>query len=485
MIFLHVKHLNNVFFATTRAGYQTAQEGDGFGTALSSAGEFLAISAPNRENPNGSIGAIFLYVWLGSSWAVYGSDGVLTPPDVDYEPKTWVDFQVDSNKQSREEKEANRIHFDNKGANAVKWSDDGRRVMIGIPAKNSVVVYEFTHPLKESDYIASITVEGPYEEAGKNIAVSRDANRVALTAKYNQTLEELQAIDDIDTRYLQVVDDPTNTTNTTNATGLPGIVQVYDYDETNHTWVMVGEPISPQGESALAPEGWGDNMVMSLDGSTLAVSNPTYDGDLGIVDVFRLSNETNNFEQIGTFKGEIPTSQYGYALSMSVDGNFIAVGAPFYDKGEVRVWEFTGSEFASWRQRGGVFRGDSADEWFGYSIDISENANTIVIGSPKSYGGIGKMIIYDYALGGWYKYVDLPQQDQYGNYQASGNYGGCVVMTNFGDSIAIGAPNHSSVEEGYNYVEFFDKAPKGMNLTGRSRPDHVLAEHPDDDEFGR
>jgi hypothetical protein len=181
-------------------------------------------------------------------------------------------------------------------------------------------------------------------------------------------------------------------------------------------------------------------------------------------------------------------------LSMSADGNTMAFGAPFYDNGEVNVWVLSTGSFtnagqtvttSSWQQKGVVFKGNSTGGWFGYSLDISENGDSIVIGSPKAYGGVGKMIIYDYVFGRWYPYVDLPQRDQYGNYQASGNYGASVSMTNNGDSITIGAPNHSSAADGYDYVEFFDKAPKGMDLTGRIRPEHVLAEHPDDDEFGR
>jgi hypothetical protein len=442
-----------------------------------------------------------LYVWLGNSWSVYGSDGILTPPDLDYQPTTWLDFQQNSNQETKAEKEANRIHFDNDGANAVKWSDDGRRVMIGIPAKNSVVVYQFAHPLKTSDYIASITVEGPYEDAGRAIAVSRDANRIAVTAKYNQTkADELQnqTIDDADVRRFRYLQDlganSTNSTNSTNATGLPGVVQVYDYDADNQTWVMVGESIAPQEESAQAPQGWGDKMVMSLDGTTLAIGNPTYDDDLGLVDVFRISEDTGVWEFLRSFKGDFPGGQFGYALSMSADGNIMAFGAPFYDTGEVRVWELSTGSFtdggqtittSQWQQKGVTFRGNSTGEWFGYSLDISENGESIVIGSPKAYDGVGKMTIYDYVFSRWYPYVDLPQRDQYGDYQASGNYGASVSMTNYGDAITIGAPNHSSAAEGYDYVEFFDKAPKGMDLTGRTRPEHVLAEHPDDDEFGR
>jgi len=478
-------------------GYGNDQTGDRFGTALDSAGEFLIISAPERRNPNGSKGAVFLYVWLGSYWAVYGSDGILTPPDVDYQSETWLDFYKDDVQQSRVQKEANRVHFDNDSKNAVKWADDGERIAIGVPSKNSIVLYEFTHPLKESDYIASITVEGPYQDAGRNIAISADGNRVALTALYNESLvvnATNATTTTPDARWLEeITADSTNTTNTTNVTGLPGVVLVYDYLPENQTWVPVGDPIRSKDNSTSVTDGWGDNMVMSFDGSTIAVSNPTYEDDLGMVDLYRILNATNGtYEYTTTLEGDASGGQFGFAMAINADGTVVAVTAPFYNKGNVNVYEFNSGSYvdndqtyytASWSQKGFAV-GDDVGEWFGYDVAIAENGNSMAVGAPKGNDGVGKMIIYDYTLGRWYPYTAMPQKDQYGNYQGSGNYGASVAMTNNGDSITIGAPNHTAASATMDYVEFFDKSPKGMNLTGRARPAHVLAEHPDDDTFG-
>lgn len=436
-----------------------------------------------------------MYVWLGSYWAVYGNDGILTPPDVDYQPSTWVNFYKDDIAQTRKQREANRVHFDNDSKNAVKWADNGDRVAVGVPSHNSVVLYQFTHPLKESDYMASLVVEGPYHDAGRNIAITADGNRVAVTALYNETLANITNYTDATAapaaRYLQeiVALNMTNSTNSTNMTmPLPGVVLVYDYLEENQTWVPAGEPIMPQGKSALAPDGWGDNMVMSADGSTIAISNPGYEEDLGIVDVYRIMNATNGtYEYSTTWEGEIPGGQFGYAMASSSDGNVIAVSAPFFDKGNVAVYEFNTGSFEqngqifytnTWSQKGFTV-GDEVGEWFGYDVDMAENGNSMVVGAPKGHNGVGKMIIFDFVLSRWYPYTDMPQKDQYGNYQGSGNYGASVAMTNNGDSITIGAPNHTLADEKMDYVEFFDKSPKGMNLTGRTRPAHVLAEHPD------
>jgi len=481
-------------------GYANGQGGDKFGTAMSSAGEFLVISAPERQNPNGSKGAVFMYVWLGSHWSIYGNDGMLTPPDVDYEPKTWDKFyNQEGYQQSKKDKEANRVHFDNDSKNAIKWADDGDRVAIGVPAKNSVVLYKFTHPLKKSDYMQSLVVEGPYTDAGRNIAISADGNRVAVTALYNETLANMtnatSATIPPEARYRELQTIPptietsntTNTTNTTNVT-LPGVVLVYDWIAENNTWVPAGEPIHPIGKSALNDTGWAENMIMSTDGSTIVVSNPEYQDGLGIVDVYRILNATNGiYEWTTTWEGEIEGGKFGYAMACSADGTLVAVSAPFYGNGEVRIFEFNTGTFElkgqvhtsnSWIQNG-ITQGDEIGEWHGYDVDMAEDGSSMVVGAPKGNRGVGKMIIFDYVLGRWYPFTDMPQKDQYGTYLASGNYGASVAMTNNGDSIAVGAPNHTARDETIDYVEFFDKKPKGMNLTGRTRPAHVLAEHPD------
>jgi len=479
-------------------GYANSQGGDKFGTSIDSAGEFLIISAPRRQNPNGSTGAVFMYVWLGTYWAVYGSDGILTPPDVDYQPRNWNNFYNENDyQQSKREKEANRVHFDNESKNSVKWADAGDRVAIGVPAKNSVVVYKFTHPLKESDYMESLVVEGPYQDAGRNIAISADGNRVAVTALYNESLVVNATNVTIPPaqRYLEdnVSVPTTNTTNTTNATQLPGVVLVYDFDDVNKAWVPTGLPIVPQGKSALSPIGWGENMIMSNDGSTIVISNPMYEDELGIVDVYKILNATNGtYEYSTTWEGDFPGGQFGYALACSSDGDMVAVSTPFYSEGTVAVYQFNQGSFEqngqtyitqNWGQNGFV-KGNVANEWFGYDVDMAEDGSSMVVGSPKAYRGIGKMTIFDFVLKRWYPFTDMPQKDQYGNYQASGNYGSSVAMTNNGDSIAIGAPNHTLNDDVMDYAEFFDKKPKGMDLTGRTRPAHVLAEHPDG-FFGR
>jgi len=488
--------------------------GERYGTSVHAAGEFLIVSSPNRKNDNGSTGAVFIYVWLGSLYAVYGSGGIMVPPDPDVEPQTWLSFNEQDNKASREEKEANRVNFDNDSQNAVKWADDGTRIIIGVPGSSSVVVYDFAWPLKESAYVESIAVNAPYEEGGRNVAISKDGSRVALTARFNQTLAyamgnatATETIAPISNRQLGEGErwlEDTNSTNCTDGTvfdanstnctarPLPHVIQIWDWVATNNTWTQTGDFIKPVGEANDSGD-WGVNMQMNLEGDTIAVSNPTWN-NVGLVQVFRLSDGT--WEQVGKdIKGDQEGGNLGFSMAITGDGNEVLLGNPlsYGGNGTAIVYRLkTGLDTSlgttvvtSWQRKGTEFLGDGAGAMFGYAVDIAEDGNSIIVGSPKAYGGIGKMNVYDWYPDRerWFPYVDLPQRDQYGEYAGHGNYGSAVSMTNNGDSIMIAAPNTTNEDDGTDYVEFFDKAPKGMDLTGRTRPQHVLAEHPDDDEF--
>jgi hypothetical protein len=239
-------------------------------------------------------------------------------------------------------------------------------------------------------------------------------------------------------------------------------------------------------------------MVMSLDGLTIAVANPTYNETGGLVQVFRVQNSTSgiiSWSQVGEdIRGKQGDGNFGFSMGISEDGDTIAVGSPLSNEGNGTAYVYelkTGGSvsldgtFGIFWDEKAFFKGNETGELLGYSIDINEDGNSIVVGSPMAHGGIGKMTVFDFSdvLELWFPYVDLPQRDQYGNYDGHGSYGSSVVMTNNGDSIFIGAPNTTDEKDGSDYVTFFDKAPKGMDLTGRKRPDHVLLEH-EDDEFG-
>lgn len=69
---------------------------------------------------------------------------------------------------------------------------------------------------------------------------------------------------------------------------------------------------------------------------------------------------------------------------MSADGTIVAVGAPQdvgTDSGHVRVHKWNGT---GWVQRGGDIDGEAAEDRSGYSVALSADGSTLIVGAPST-----------------------------------------------------------------------------------------------------
>ena len=89
--------------------------------------------------------------------------------------------------------------------------------------------------------------------------------------------------------------------------------------------------------------------------------------------------------QIGAdIDGKAAYDESGRPVSLSADGNRLAIGAPGnddngFDSGHVRVYQWSGT---AWVQLGADINGDAAYDYFGSSIAFSLNGNRLAIGAP-------------------------------------------------------------------------------------------------------
>ena len=73
---------------------------------------------------------------------------------------------------------------------------------------------------------------------------------------------------------------------------------------------------------------------------------------------------------------------------MSSDGNTIAIGAPDNNgaathAGQVRIYQWAGS---AWNQKGGDINGLAAEDHLGVSVSMSSDGNTVAIGAGRFDG---------------------------------------------------------------------------------------------------
>jgi len=97
----------------------------------------------------------------------------------------------------------------------------------------------------------------------------------------------------------------------------------------------------------------GSSVSLSSNGSIVAIGAPLHDGiggNSGHVQIFRYENE--NWIQIGNdLDGERQNDRFGTSVSLSSDGNIVAIGAPLNfgnganSSGEVSIYENINDEW--------------------------------------------------------------------------------------------------------------------------------------------
>ena len=205
-------------------------------------------------------------------------------------------------------------------------------------------------------------------------------------------------------------------------------------------WTQIGQDIDAEHRDDY--NGW--SVSMNYDGSRVAIgaiqndniqgngpnSNPPtfYPGHVRVFE-----NLNGSWIQLGQdIDGIVGTNEYfGSSVSLSSDGNVVAIGAPNSNGGDglVRVYEFNGS---NWTQKGLDFSGNSNSET-GSSVALSNYGDTIIIGSPKGNSNGGEINIYNWNGFSWnhLEYI-------YGN---NGQKAGeSVAISGDGSIIAFGSP---------------------------------------------
>ena len=225
--------------------------------------------------------------------------------------------------------------------------------------------------------------------------------------------------------------DKYNGTSVFNSTGL---VKVFRYQENN--WHQVGD--------AIAGENPGDRfgiVTINSDGTRIAIGGME-GSEPKVSRVFELVE--NNWVQLG---GDIVSSQYSSsALCLNADGSVLAVGASrdvnpnnsLLAPGAVRVFEWTGS---IWKQIGDTFYGDGHNTRTGGSISLSSDGDKLAIGSPsyklnniETNPVIGLVRIYERTNSGWQQLgSDLNMSNRYSTY-----FGHTLSLSGDGRTLAVG-----------------------------------------------
>ena len=170
------------------------------------------------------------------------------------------------------------------------------------------------------------------------------------------------------------------------------------YENLGGSWSQIGNDID--GEANLDYSG--GSVSLNSDGTVVAIGAAQNDGngtEAGHVRVYQ--NIGGSWTQLGNdIDGEAAGDLSGVSISLSAYGNTVAIGALGNDDngssaGHVRIYKNSGG---TWYQVGEDIDGDADGDRFGEFVSLSADGNTVAIGAPYNDGSgtdAGHVRVYD------------------------------------------------------------------------------------------
>ena len=239
-------------------------------------------------------------------------------------------------------------------------------------------------------------------------------------------------------------------------------------------WTQLGDDMD--GEGAVDQSGF--SVSMSADGQIVAIGAPNNAGGsqtTGHVRVYEFIS--GDWVQQGEdIDGEAQTDHSGRAVSLSADGLSVAIGASNNDgnannTGHVRVYKFISG---SWAQQGADIDGESNSDIFGESVSLSADGLTVAIGAPWNDNAgtqAGYVQVYKLISGNWEQQgIDIEGE-------AAVDLSGIVDLSADGLTVAIGAigNDENGMDAGHVRVYKLDSGSwvqQGADIDGEAAGDN-------------
>ncbi|GFH45380.1 hypothetical protein CTEN210_01854 [Chaetoceros tenuissimus] len=230
------------------------------------------------------------------------------------------------------------------------------------------------------------------------------------------------------------------------------------------TWTLVadveGENIGDYaaGIQGLKLSGNGLSLALASKFADAATGNVT---DVGAVSVYEVLNGQWIMRGAPIY-GADTNDLFGSSVSLSFDGNMLAVGSS--NGGYVNIYDWDGSAWILRSTAGGL----GADA-FGMGVTLNDSGDRLVIGShladPNGLNDAGVVVVYEWNVNAW---VQLG--NPIGGAGQNDESGYAVDMNSSGDTIIIGASGHDG-DTGHARVFSWDGSnwiQKGQDLDGAS-----------------
>ncbi len=354
----------------------------GYSVALSADGDTALVGGPD-DNGNGAegIGAAWVFTRSGSTWTQQGEK--LTGSE-----------------------ESGKDEF----GQTVALSSDGDTALVGgnTSSGSEGAVWVFTRSgstwTQQGPKLTGSEESGEYSGFGDGLALSSDGNTALVGGDGDNS----------------------------------GVGAAWVFTRSGSTWTQQGSKLTGGGESGAGR--FGEGVALSSDGETALIGGP-FDGNAGAVWVFTRSGSTWTQEGSKLMGSEESgEGAFGFEVALSSDGSTALVGGPDDNgngvEGVGAVWVFTRSD-STWTQQGPKLTGsgETGEARFGYSVTLSSDGDTALIGAPRDNGQTGAAWVFTRSGSTWTQQGSkLTGSGEIG----TGSFGISVALSSNGSTALIG-----------------------------------------------
>jgi hypothetical protein len=173
------------------------------------------------------------------------------------------------------------------------------------------------------------------------------------------------------------------------------------YTRSSGTWSQQGAKLVGTGAQGSSLQG--RSVSLSADGNTAIVGGNNDNGAAGAVWVYTRSGglwTQQGAKLVGT--GAIGNGRQGFSVALSADGNTAIVGGDEDNNFVGATWVYTRSG-SIWTQQGTKLVGTGAigTAWQGYSVSLSADGNTAMVGGYEDNSPVGAAWMYTRSGGVW------------------------------------------------------------------------------------
>lgn len=210
----------------------------------------------------------------------------------------------------------------------------------------------------------------------------------------------------------------------------------YVFVRSGSTWSQQAKLNS--GDRA-AQDQLGVSVSVSDNGRTVLVGTPKKNSSAGVAYVFTFNgsawSQESKLEAADLRSGQ----HYGCSVAVSGDGNSCIVGA----YGVAGLDHMTGCAYVYarvgvvWSQQSKLVPADSlVEDYFGWSVAMSQNGDTVVVGASKVLSGKGAAYVYARKDSAWNMQAKLTGSDT----DSSDLFGYCVSISSNGKLVMVSVP---------------------------------------------